>query len=319
MIAFKLSGSTQRYFWLLLLILWQEPVCAAPSARVLLVKSEDGPAYESFVEGFRQQLRTESAGIDAEVVRLQSYQQGSKQFDRNLTIAIGVAALKYLSGETGPVLGTMIPKPAFEKIASSQKERIASGALSAVFIDQSPLRQMALIRTAFPEARRVGMLFGRATSSRAGVYREAAGKFGLALESRTQISQKGMVPVLDQLLDLVDVLLVIPDPEIHNATTAQHVLLTAYRHQVPVIGYSESYARAGGVLSIYGTPELIGQQAARMVMQAATRNWKLGQAAYSSEFRIKQNWRVSRSLGLSVPGTVQLERKIHDLLMESGR
>lgn len=300
-----------RYACLLLGLFCQSQfAAAAQEAPVLLIKSADGPAYDAFVSGLRRQLQEDSVQVDIDIAHSKDEQQKGGRSRHRLVIALGAEAMRRTDQNSNSLLAAMVPRPAFERFARSRQEQIAQGRISAVYIDQPPMRQMSLIRAALPQARQVGMLFGQATSRYADDYRKAAARVGLKLVARTQITRHGMVGVLDQLLDLVDVLLVMPDPEIHNATTAQHVLLTAFRHRVPVVGYSASYARAGGALSLYSEPERIGRQAARVLIKTMARDWKLSAPVYSDHFSVGQNPRVLRSLGLAVPEPQRLKRDV---------
>lgn len=110
-------------------------------------------------------------------------------------------------------------------------------AVSAIYIDQPPQRQVELIRALLPGARNVGLVVDRTHQRDLDAIRALATAKGLARWSRrrpraTPSCTRRSSPSWRSS----DVLLALPDPYVINVSTAQNLLLTAFRFRVPVIG-----------------------------------------------------------------------------------
>ena len=117
------------------------------------------------------------------------------------------------------------------------------------------------------------------------------------------------LPELKRLLGESDVLLAVPEPLIYNRNTIQSILLTTYRHEVPLLGFSPSYVKAGAIAAVFTMPEQIGQQAAEMIQHlAAERRLPLPQSP--RYFSVGVNAQVARSLGIGLDDEISLINKL---------
>lgn len=220
-------------------------------------------------------------------------------------VAIGTAAQRGMqdlfaaNGGAPPLLALLVPRQAFEQMADPA--RLRAGALSAVFLDQPPGRQLELIRLALPAANRVGILVGAESKSQSAALEKAARERDLQL-AVSVVGQDGLFPALQSLLANVDVLLALPDPAIFNSQTAANILTAAYRRQVPLSGFSPAYAKAGALLALYSTPAQIGARGGELLGQAVSGK-SLPSPQWPREFVVSVNRDVARSLGLSLDGT----------------
>ena len=103
---------------------------------------------------------------------------------------------------------------------------------------------------------------------------------------------------LRSLLSSVDGLVAIPDPTVFNQNTIHAVLLTAYRLNKPVIGYSRPYVSAGALIAAYSAPHTIGEEGGRLVA-GWLRDGRWPGLGYPTRFSIAINRRVASVLGLS--------------------
>ena len=103
------------------------------------------------------------------------------------------------------------------------------------------------------------------------------------------------------MLGRSDLLLAAPDAQVYTRSTLQGMLLSAYRANNPVIGFSSAYVRAGALAAVYSTPEQIGRQAAEMILRAAGQtDWQLPAPQNPRYFSVEVNRDVARALGLSL-------------------
>jgi ABC-type uncharacterized transport system substrate-binding protein len=103
----------------------------------------------------------------------------------------------------------------------------------------------------------------------------------------------------------------LPDPLVFNKGTVQSLLLTTYRYQDPVIGFSQAYVKAGALAAVYSSPEQIGRQTGEALVRVlAGRALLLPLPEYPKYFSVSVNYQVARSLGLSVGDEALIYQKL---------
>ena len=282
----------------------------ADASEVVLVLGEEGGAYKEVAEEIRSRLEPVAKVSLHNTAGLKELERAQPRF----VVAVGARAASMLASSPAgaPVLVTLLPKDAFERLVAGSRREGVSRSMSAVYLDHPLARQFDLIRLAMPEAQRIGVLLGPEARLRFGELQSAA--LGNRLKLSTQlVAQDGdLAPALQKLLPEIDLLLALPDPAVLNAGTIQMVLLSAYRHQRPLVGFSAAYTRAGAVLSLYSTPRQIGRQAADMLRFALSAG-RLPAPQYPRNDEVSTNPHVARSLGLSLESEERLLQRLRDL------
>ncbi len=307
--------SIRRAFAALYLILALFGVARTAAALdgVNLVLSEEGGAYAQVANQLRATLAEGStARLAIREVTLTSLQQGDTlpADAGHIWVAVGSGAMQALAqrNPAQPILNVLVPRSAFDKIARQGGRFGDARRFSAIFLDQSWVRQFALIRLALPKCNRVGILLGTDSVELAPALRAAARTAGFTLDIEKVESENDLLPALKKLLAESEAILAVPDPAIYNRNTAQTILLTTYRHQVPLFGFSPSYVKAGALAAVYSRPEQIGRQAAEAIRQAAEQRLPPPQAP--RYFSVGVNSQVARSLGLDVDNETVLSNKL---------
>lgn len=273
------------------------PCAAGGDNAVWLALSDNGSAYVDAAAAARQEiLRGGTATVE-----VQTWQQflASGRPPPRLVIAIGSGAFAGLaeSALRAPLLATLLPRTAFER--SAEKAGRFGRPYSAVLLDQPIARQLELIRLALPERRRVGVLLGPESTPAAAALRRAAADRGMSLATAEISAASNIFPLLQELLDESDVLLALPDPRVFNGLTIQNILTAAYRHRVPLVGFSPAYVKAGALLSIYSTPAQVGEQAGD-IARAVLAGRPLPPPQAPRDFSVGVNADVARSLGIPI-------------------
>ena len=282
---------------LLGLLLAAGPCLAA--VQVVLVSSEAGGAYVEAVRSMRAEL--ERAGLPAQDVvefALADLPPEGRLSPR-LFVALGTRAAATLAERDlqTPLLSTLLPRSAFERQArsSTRKPSLQVG----LVLDQPAWRQIDLLHLAFPQAKRLGLMWGADSRVEAAELISAASSRALKPISPFVEADQPVFPALKRILEDADVLLAIADPQIYNSASLQNILLATFRARLPTLGFSAAYVRAGSVLGLYTTPTQIGLQAAALV-----RSMLAGRVSpalqFPTEFTIGVNEQVMRSLGLSL-------------------
>ena len=269
---------------------------------VQVLASRAGGAYDEVIDSLKSELLR---GTELRVQYLNANDTAWKPAESsNLIVAVGVdaanAALQATDTNT-PILCVLIPKIAFEALMAGKKD---NRKVSAIFLDTSPVRQLELIRLLLPQAKKVGAVLGNVSMKEKEPLRILARDKGLFLQRDTEL-----YAVLKSVLSDSDVFLAVPDPVVINASTAQNVLITAFKCQVPVIGYSANYVKAGALAAVFSSPSQIGLETGQ-VINAYQRTNNLPAPKLPRYFSVSVNAAVLRSFGLPSVDARQLEQRL---------
>lgn len=283
------------------------------AAQVAIVMSDDSAPYQEVYKVIQAQLA--AAGHEVTPAYAEGLAANSLN-EARLIIAVGVRAADGLSAwsNRSPVLAVLVPRAWYIKVGRARLSDGGRRSVSAIYLDQPFNRQARLIRLAFPEARRVGVLLSTEQMGLADELEEALRAQRLGLMHATVAEGDRLIAPLEQVLSEADVLLAIPDPLVFNRHTAQSLFLTSYRYRDPVVGYSRSMTRAGALVSLYSTPSQIGRQAAewsKNALNGATVSLPL--PAHPVYFEVSINDQVARSLGFSLPSEAELEKRLGEV------
>jgi ABC-type uncharacterized transport system substrate-binding protein len=224
-----------------------------------------------------------------------------------LVVTIGSEALrKTLSrGDGSPIIATMLPRQSYEKILSENRR---SGRITAIYLDQPAARQAAFINHLLPGQKKVGMLVSTETRNTVSQYRQAFVSAGLTLDSEDADTENVLLPALNTLLARINILIAVPDSTIYQRNNIKPILITAFRYQRPVIGYSAAFVNAGALAALHSTPSQIARQTADMIVAHGT---NLPAPSGPSQFAIAINSNVAQSLGLAIPDEAAIRRAMN--------
>lgn len=234
----------------------------------------------------------------------------------DLIVAIGsdAARLARSAPRAIPVLDILIPRLLYEQLHSTTPGNESTQQHSALYIDQPLERQLNLCRLIVPNLNHVAVLYGATSQASASALETAAQQLDITLTTGNIPPGASINAKLDEILDNSQLLLALPDPDVFNRYTVSGLLLTAYHHNVPVIGFSSAYVKAGALSAVYSTPEQIGREAADAVLNAHTdKGWLLAPPRYHTNYSVALNHQVARSLNLKIPSEDELLRKLQQL------
>jgi putative tryptophan/tyrosine transport system substrate-binding protein len=287
------------------------PLVAQAYTGVTIVMSVQTPANLEFVDQFNAELaKSKQANLRVNMVTLSDAEKLVIAENSELVIALGVKALEAASKlkRSTPVLGVFTPLPAFNNVMA--KSRRDLGNFSAIVLDQPLTRQMSLIKFVLPETQKVGVLYGTISSDYIEYVREAGEKRGLNILEEKVNQETDLIPQLKKLLDTSDCILAIPDPVIYNNETAQPILLTSYRYQKPIFGYSQSYVHAGALAAVYSTSKQLAKQAAEIAIKSRQAASDLPPPQMPKYFSIMLNYQVARSLNIPLMDEDEILKKM---------
>lgn len=280
------------------------PVSAAP-LRVALVLSENNAPYQKFSSTLHAALAANKGDVDiVEVPPGQGANVG-------MVVAVGMKATEAaLSGFDVPVLGVMIHQMGYESLLEALPARKAGKETSALYLNQPWERQLDFLQAVLPTRLRIGLLHSPDTHLELASLRKSFTERGLTLTAQPVRSSELLFNALDELLNGTDVLLSIPDNAIYNASNVRNILLTSYRHKVPLIGISQAYVNAGALCAIFSTPEQLAEQTGATLVSFA-RTGRLPEPQYPASYSIALNHQVARSLGIYLPSPEEIRERMN--------
>jgi putative tryptophan/tyrosine transport system substrate-binding protein len=278
---------------------------------VTIVLSAQTQANQEFIDTFKAELaNNKNANLKVKVIVLQETEKLVVAENSELVIALGVKALEASTKlkYTTPVLGVFTPMPSFNSLLVKTKRDL--GNFSAIVLDQPFSRQIFLIKNILPEAKKIGVLLGPTSSQFADLIKEEGEESGLSVMEENVFREADLIPKLKAALETSDALMAVPDPMIYNRETAQPILLTSYRHQKPIIGYSQSYVRAGALAAVYSSSKQLAKQAAEIALKSQQSPSLLPPPQSPKYFSIMVNYQVARSLNITLKSDEEIYQKV---------
>ena len=245
----------------------------ADSPAVTVVGTMALEAHRSAIDGVRAALSR--SPLEIHVVDLSSLGADTSHVERfagsrtRVIVAIGTEALQLVAAQRPnvPVISTMLLRGAPPANKTGRSDGVFSPVATIVLDVPLPVL-LARLKQVFPGKTRLGII--RNTNM--------AGLATAELESRAQ--QQGFtVRVLDcpgaeQLLaafltlkSQVDFVWCLPDGVLYNSATIKPLILSSIENRLPLIGFSESFARAGAAVGVYPDFRDVGLQTGEIALQ----------------------------------------------------
>lgn len=287
-------------------------VCYAVDTVAVLL-SERGGHYSEYFDALNRSLADSPAS--AKTLRLIELPPGRERPDDAMLagvstiVAVGVQAMRNAAAwdNTPPVLNVLVPRTSYEKLVAESGRLRRRAQFSAIYLDQPLARQLNLIRQLLPNRKRVSAIVGPDSSLQLPHLRSAIARAGLALVIEEVGSEPEILPALSRLLPVSDVLLGLPDSVVFTRDTARSVLLATYRHQKPLIGFSQAYVNAGALAAVFSTPAQIARQTAELLQRLPAGRAALPAPLAPTYFSVAVNRSVARSLALDVASDAFLQ------------
>lgn len=261
---------------------------------MLLVLSGNEAPYRTFANTFRQNLPADIHVSTQEYA--DPFSDSGRQVD--LIVTVGEQAAVWVTPHTGrPVLATMLTSFRYAELVNNRQP---GGEFSAIFVDQPWDRQVSLLRAALPYRNRIGILLSPGTNWKTEELRRLLLDRGATLATQVADSSGTLSGDLERILSRSDLLLAIPDNTIYNSSNIRDIILSSYRHGIPLVGLSQSYVNAGALCAVFSTLEQLAAQTSAAVI-AYAKSRQLRGPQYPDSYSIAVNRQVARSLEIELP------------------
>lgn len=296
--------------------------------RITIVNSGDTPIYRNVSKIIINTVNDRLAGktlVNFEEVLVHDFNSPeNKSFrETDLILAIGQKATKTAFRLTSspnnskPILSTLVLSQAYRNALAQEKKLVRKTSHTAIFLDNPPLRQIILARILLGDIHRIGILSSDFSHDSIISLEKTLRPFGIELRTEHIEAEDNLIRKLSYVLRDSNMLLAIPDPAILNRTTARNILLTTYRHRIPVIGFSESYVKAGALAAVFSSPEQIARQTGETLAKIISSNRNIfPKPAYPNYFSVAINNGVAQSLGIQSQRPDDLRDEIQQQLRQ---
>ncbi|WP_305909068.1 ABC transporter substrate binding protein [Methylomarinum sp. Ch1-1] len=287
-------------------------IALAANHTVLVISDTESKIHDQVVNELQNQQFTEQA-FNIEYRRLDQVNSNAlRQNNIALVITLGYQAALLANRSDMVTLNTLLPKQSMadEKLCIlAQCPELPRH--YGLYLDQPIARQLNLLTTTLSGVKSVGVLTADFSVNKLEALKEQGKQRHLQINNRSVSSASEINNQLNELVKESDVLLALPDPLIHNRRTIPYLLLTSYRYNVPVIGFSKAYVNAGAIAAVYSSP----RQIARHIWELATRILlapkSMKQRTYPPKyFSVNINRNVARSLEFHLPESEQIKLKL---------
>jgi ABC-type uncharacterized transport system substrate-binding protein len=186
-----------------------------------------------------------------------------------------------------------------------------TSAQSDLITTQPTCRNILLVKAIDPGWDSIAVLSSRNSLDTAAELTRCAIQQNINLQVYAISDDSDLLKTLETAVENNKVLLAITDPLIYNSHSVKNILLTAYRHRKPVIGYSGSFVRAGAVAAIYTSAQYTGYTAAELISDFLQNSWQFDKNIYKpDDFSVIVNRQVASSLEIVLPSEESLKESI---------
>jgi len=219
-------------------------------------------------------------------------------------ITIGPSALRALLSQhpEGTIISTFTSSQAYRAILESTPEK-RTAAITAIYAEPSPLVQLRLISMLYKRPVETGSILSAKTAFLESALQRAASYANISLTVETFSLGDNLNRVLNRLSDAL-VILALPDSTVYNAENIRNILVTTYRNNQAVVGFSAALVKAGALATTYSEIEDIDAQIDELVRDFEA-SGKLPEPQFPKYFRTIVNEDVARSLNIVVDESVK--------------
>ena len=290
------------------LVLWLVlPLKVVAEGSVYFLYDETNPQHVNYVRDSEMLLRKALPELNS--VKLTLARAGllaTVSEGRTLVITVGSSAAR-LAMESGlPTLNTMITRRHFESIKEAYKSPV-----TALYLEQPFSRMLTLVKTTLPDRDQITVILGPTSKQMQQEISDACQVQGLRCTSVVVEDQAGLEQAQQFAASSGKVMLVLPDPQVVNGSTARNLILGAYRRGVALVGYSNALVKAGALMSVHSSPGQLGEDAAAMAIEVLQRgSLRVPPARYPERFTVSVNYQLARALQLDLATEASLTNAI---------
>jgi putative ABC transport system substrate-binding protein len=219
---------------------------------VLVVASVEVEAHRWAIEGIQEALGKPGAEIrivDAGRARSEHAAGGRLAVQGvRVIIAVGSEAVQVVEAEQPevPVISTMILR------RQPRTDTPAWNVAATIPLDVSLPSLLTRLKLVFPGKTRLGIIHNPASGGASTAQMQArAQQLGFTVRVAECGEAGQLLAALASFKGQVDFVWCLPDGSLYNSATIKPLILASLEERLPLIGFSESFARAGAAVGVY--------------------------------------------------------------------
>jgi ABC-type uncharacterized transport system substrate-binding protein len=219
-------------------------------------------------------------------------------------IAVGPSALRALLAKNlgSPTISVFTSSQAYRAILeNSPKHRHTT--VTAIFAEPSPFDQLQLISALYKRRVSVATLISDKNTYLVPMLHRAASRANINLIIERISDEDNINRVLNSVAT-VPVILALPDSTLYSVENIRNILVTTYRHNQSIIGFSTSLVKAGALASAYSSIEDIVAQLDELINEL-TVSGRIPEPQFPKYFSVTINDSVAKSLNLVIDDSIR--------------
>jgi putative ABC transport system substrate-binding protein len=228
---------------------------------IVLIKSQDISIYREAQQGFQSVYPGPVSVLDLAGNSDEGLLLPLKKRPKTIIVAMGLLAARtvqeYLPNHS-MVFSMLFDPDRFSLLGENR---------TGITLQMDPHLLLSKIRTLFPTARKIGILFDPQKTARlVQQAKEAATKQEVTLIAMPVPTEQALPNIARELIDQVDLLWAIPDSTVITPLSLEFLLLLAFEKQVPTIAFSKDLVKRGMVVGFSPDYKAIGEETAQLAL-----------------------------------------------------
>lgn len=263
---------------------------AAEACDAAVLYPSGSEAYQEALAGLHQALAGTNYQVDY-IDQAAPARKSCLDHAPKLVVAIGINAWEAVAGS----LQTSTLLPALVLHADMKAD--TRNRLDGVYLDV-PLTAIAeRLREAFPGKSRLALIHRPSSPPPDASALMRVKQMGIELHVVECTGPEKLLAVFSSLKGMVDFVLTEPDSELYNSATLKPLVFASLDKQLPIVGFSAAFVRAGALAGVYPDFHELGRQTGEMMLRLLA-----GKGQHSEEGPRKVvmavNERIARLMGL---------------------
>lgn len=224
---------------------------------------------------------------------------------KSIYITIGPAALQSAllqNNFQGEIISIFTSSQVYNTILETAPESRKT-TITAIFAEPSPFNQLRLIKMIYSNSNNVAVILSNKTEYVEKLLHNIPHQTRTNLIIKKLSKEESINHVLNNITT-APVILAIPDSNIYSQNNIRNILLTSYRHNQSIIGFSPSFVKAGALASTYSSIEDIDTQATEIVTSFISTG-KLPSPQFPKYFHTMVNEHVAHSLNIVINNDIR--------------
>ncbi len=256
------------------------------------------------------QLKSFVWDADIRVTSLEDLPKSSSTAKRSIIIAIGPKAFSNALDRKSniPIVSVFTSRTLYYKIKEQHHSNYRK--TTAIFADSDLNDQIALITGIYNRSISVGVLLTQPNLGYKSELILLADEYEIKIHIEILQSGNDIYRSLNTLTAKgVDAILAIPDADIFNKSTMPGIVLSTYKNDQSIIGFSDKLVQAGSLASVYYLPKHVAIDT-NSIVSVYFSNGYIGEEHFSKNFNVAVNKSVARSLNLYKNNPTELVSRV---------